>query len=131
MPVILFFLDVVASPVFFNEFSIFGVSKWLNAIRVAALIRGRLNPLIPSLTDRTHIIERILEAAQGEAGLTERKIMYEFSLPNVEVDLFLSTMIRNELITFDFITNSYRTTEKGLDFLESISKMYELDDLTS
>jgi len=76
------------------------------------------------------MIERLLEAAQGEAGLTERKIMYEFSLPNIEVDLYLSSMIRNELLSYDNNTNSYRTTEKGSDFLESMSKMYELDDLT-
>ncbi|MFY3740866.1 MAG: putative transcriptional regulator [Candidatus Nitrosomirales archaeon] len=89
-----------------------------------------MNPLTPTVTDRTDIIERILEAAQGEAGLTERKIMYAFSLPHIEVDLYVSSMIRNELLSYDVKTNSYRTTEKGHDFLESIRKMYELDDLT-
>jgi predicted transcriptional regulator len=85
---------------------------------------------LTTLTDHTDIIVRILEAAQGEAGLTERKIMYEFTLPNIEADLYLSSMIRNELLRYDSETSSYRTTEKGHEFLESVRQMSELDDLS-
>jgi predicted transcriptional regulator len=89
-----------------------------------------LYPSTPSFAEKTDIIERILEAAQGEAGLIERKIMYEFSLSYIEVDLYLSSMIRNGLLKYNYKTNSYNTTEKGFDFLESIRIMNELDDLT-
>jgi predicted transcriptional regulator len=106
------------------------VSKCLNADKNAIQIRGNLNPLTPSLTDRTDIIERMLVAAQGDTGLTERRMIYEFSLPNVAVDLYLSSMIRNELLKFDSLTRAYRTTEKGSDFLKTLRQMYELDGMT-
>jgi len=86
-------------------------------------------PLRPSITDRTDVIQQILIEAQAQAGLTDRKIMYQFSLPHFDVDSYLTSMIRNGLLLYDAGTKTYRTTEKGSDFLETIRKMYELDEL--
>jgi predicted transcriptional regulator len=80
--------------------------------------------------DRTDMIEKILEEAQVEAGLTERKIMYLFALPSVDVDLYVSSMMRNGLLHYDIKTNTYRTTDKGFKFLETIRSIYELDEIT-
>jgi predicted transcriptional regulator len=86
-----------------------------------------MHPLSPSLTDRTDLIERILAEGLSEAGITERKIKYQFSESGIDVDLYLSSLMRNDLLQHDNKTNTYRTTQKGSDFLENVRKIYELD----
>jgi predicted transcriptional regulator len=90
---------------------------------------GSMNHLSPSLTDRSDIIERILEEAESEYGLTEKRIMNQFSLSPMDVDMYTSAMMRNGLLRHDAKTNTFRTTEKGIDFLKTIRKMYELNEL--
>jgi predicted transcriptional regulator len=86
-------------------------------------------PMSPSLTDRSDVIEWILEEAQTEMGLAERRIMNQFSLSRIDADLYFSSLIGNKLLRYDSNTESYRTTDKGADFLQTIRRMYELDEL--
>lgn len=106
------------------------MSKWLNGVRTEPVIRGSLESLTRSLAERIEIIEWILESAHGEVGLTERKIMHTFSLSSIEADRYLSTLIRNELLTYDIRTDAYKATQKGHDILECMRQMYELDELS-
>jgi predicted transcriptional regulator len=57
--------------------------------------------------------------------------MYTFSLSGIQVDHYLLSLMRNELLGYDIKTNSYRTTQKGHDFLEIMRQMYELDELNT
>jgi hypothetical protein len=48
-----------------------------------------------------NVIERILETAQNDAGLTGQKIIYGLLISPFEADQYLSTLIRNELLIYD------------------------------
>ncbi|MGE0243508.1 MAG: winged helix-turn-helix domain-containing protein [Nitrososphaeraceae archaeon] len=73
---------------------------------------------------RTEILATMLEAANGKA--TKTKIMYSAFLSYAQLKEYLSILTKNNLIEYLEGTQTFRTTEKGLNFL----KMYhEIGDL--
>ena len=73
---------------------------------------------------RTEIIGMMLEAANGRA--TKTKIMYSAFLSYNQLKDYLSVMIENNLIECLEGTQTYKTTEKGLNFLKMNNKIGEL-----
>ena len=73
---------------------------------------------------RTEIIEMILEATR--TGATKTKVMYKAYLSYTQVKEYLSFMSENELIEYEEGSHVYRTTEKGLHFLQAYSEISEL-----
>ena len=67
---------------------------------------------------RTEILGNILDAANG--GATKTKIMYAAFLSYGQLKEYLSILIQNNLIEYLDGTQTYKTTEKGLNCL----KMY-------
>jgi predicted transcriptional regulator len=65
---------------------------------------------------RTELASNILEAANG--GATKTKIMYKAFLSYAQLKEYLAMLIRNDLMAHDN-EGTYRTTGKGLKFLES------------
>jgi predicted transcriptional regulator len=67
---------------------------------------------------RTEIVGSILDAANG--GITKTKIMYKAFLSYGQLKEYLSLLIENNLLEYLDGTQTYKTTEKGLNFLNEI-----------
>ena len=64
---------------------------------------------------RTEIVINILDAANG--GTTKTKIMYIAFLSYTQLTENLSVLTDNNLIEYIDGTNKFKTTEKGLNYL--------------
>ena len=73
---------------------------------------------------RTEIVAMILDAANG--GATKTKIMYKAFLSYAQLKEYLSVLIENDLIEYIEGSQSYKTTEKGLNFLKMHNQIGEL-----
>ena len=73
---------------------------------------------------RTEIVSNILDAANG--GVTKTKIMYNAFLSYNQLKEYLSILIENNLIEYLDGTQTFKTTEKGLNFLKMHNEMGEL-----
>jgi predicted transcriptional regulator len=67
---------------------------------------------------RTEIVCNILEAANG--GISKTKIMYTAFLSYAQLKEYLTILVDNNLIEYNDGTQTFKTTEKGLNCL----KMY-------
>ena len=73
---------------------------------------------------RTEIVSMILEAANGSA--TKTRIMYKAFLSYAQLKEYLSVLIENNLIEYLEGSQTYKTTEKGLNFLKMHNEIGEL-----
>ena len=73
---------------------------------------------------RTEIVGHILDAANGRA--TKTKIMYKAFLSYAQLKEYLSVLIENNLLEYVEGTQTFRTTEKGLNFLKMNNEIGEL-----
>ena len=73
---------------------------------------------------RTEIVGNILDAANG--GATKTKIMYIAFLSFNQLKEYLSILIENNLIEYLDGTKTFKTTEKGLNYLKMNNEMGEL-----
>jgi predicted transcriptional regulator len=73
---------------------------------------------------RTEIVAMILDAANG--GATKTKIMYKAFLSYAQLREYLSVLIENNLIEYIEGSQTYKTTEKGLNFLKMHNQIEEL-----
>jgi predicted transcriptional regulator len=78
---------------------------------------------------RTELASYILEAANG--GATKTKIMYKAYLSYAQLKEYLAVLIENELMARDVDGDLYRTTSKGIKFLETSRKLGGLLDARS
>ena len=72
--------------------------------------------MIVKYRSRTEIVAMILEAANG--GATKTKIMYKAFLSYAQLREYLSVLIENNLLEYLDGTQTYKTTEKGLNYLK-------------
>jgi len=73
---------------------------------------------------RTEIVSMILEAANG--GATKTKIMYKAFLSYAQLKEYLSVLIENNLLEYLEGVQTYKTTEKGFNFLKMHNEIGEL-----
>jgi predicted transcriptional regulator len=73
---------------------------------------------------RTEIVAMILEAANG--GATKTRIMYKAFLSYAQLREYLSVLIENNLLEYLQGSQTYKTTEKGLNFLKMHNEIGEL-----
>ena len=69
---------------------------------------------------RTEIVGNILDAANG--GTTKTKIMYFAFLSYNQLNEYLSILIENNLVEYLDGTHTFKTTEKGLNYLRAYPK---------
>jgi predicted transcriptional regulator len=74
---------------------------------------------------RTEIVCNILDAANG-GGIIKTKIMYKAFLSYAQLNEYLSILIENNLIEYLDGTKTFKTTEKGLNYLKMHNEMGEL-----
>jgi predicted transcriptional regulator len=70
---------------------------------------------------RTEIISVILDAANG--GATKTKIMYRAFLSYAQMKEYLRVLTENNLLNYNVDTQTFKTTEKGLRFLDTFNQM--------
>ena len=73
---------------------------------------------------RTEIVGNILDAAN--VGTTKTKIMYIAFLSYNQLNEYLSLLIENNLLEYLDGTQTYKTTEKGLNYLKMHNAIGEL-----
>ncbi|MDR4512052.1 MAG: winged helix-turn-helix domain-containing protein [Nitrososphaeraceae archaeon] len=73
---------------------------------------------------RTEIVSNILQAANG--GGTKTKIMYKAFLSYAQLKEYLSILMENNLIEYLEGTVTFKTTAKGLSFLDMHDEMGKL-----
>jgi predicted transcriptional regulator len=73
---------------------------------------------------RTEIVAMILEAANG--GATKTKIMYKAFLSYEQLREYLALLIENNLVEYLEGSQTYKTTEKGLNLLKMHNEIGEL-----
>jgi predicted transcriptional regulator len=69
-------------------------------------------------------VGNILDAANG--GATKTKIMYKAFLSYAQLKEYLSVLIENNLIEYLDGTQTFKTTEKGFNYLKMHNEMGEL-----
>jgi predicted transcriptional regulator len=75
---------------------------------------------------RTEIISQILEAANGSVNVTKTRLIYKVFLSQSQLKEYLKVLIENELLGYDFVTRTFKTTQKGLKFLQLYNKINEV-----
>ncbi len=73
---------------------------------------------------KTEIVSNILDAANG--GATKTKIMYKAFISYNQLKESLSVLIENNLLEYRDGTQTFKTTEKGLNLLKIHNEMGEL-----
>ena len=73
---------------------------------------------------RTEIVGNILDAANG--GATKTKIMDAAFLSYAQLNEYLSVLTENNLIEYLNGTQTFKTTEKGFNYLKMHNEMGEL-----
>jgi predicted transcriptional regulator len=74
---------------------------------------------------RTEIVCNILDAANGGRA-TKTKIMYTAFLSYAQLKEYLSLLTDNNLIEYLDGTQTFKTTEKGVNYLKTYNEIGEL-----
>ena|SRR5919107_5126481 len=72
---------------------------------------------------RTEIVGQILKVAIGSGGATKTKIMYEAFLNFAQLNRFLTVLTEDDLLRYDEQTHRFKTTERGLQFLDKCNRI--------
>jgi predicted transcriptional regulator len=70
-------------------------------------------------------ISLILQAANGD-DITKTQIMYKTFVSHTQLKEFLTDLTESGLLRYDFVRHTFKTTEKGLSFLETYSQMDQM-----
>jgi predicted transcriptional regulator len=76
--------------------------------------------------DRAEIIRQILDIANDAEDITKTKLMYKAFLSYRQLKEYLIPLTEKDLLNYDSITQTYRTTERGIRLLQFYN---ELDDM--
>jgi predicted transcriptional regulator len=72
---------------------------------------------------RDDIISDILEVVSGGGIATKMGIMYKTFLSHAQMKNYLTYLTQHDLIEYDVGAQIYKTTEKGLRFLDTYGQM--------
>ncbi len=82
--------------------------------------------MITQNRDRTEIIKQILDITDGAENVTRTKLMYKAFLSYRQLKEYLELLIEKDLLRYDSITHTYKTTEKGMRLLQSCNELDEM-----
>ena len=74
---------------------------------------------------RIDIISQILEVANG-GGVTKTNITYKAFLSYAQMTEYLRILAKTDLLSYDIHTHTFKTTEKGLRFLDIYNQMDDM-----
>jgi predicted transcriptional regulator len=75
--------------------------------------------------DRIDIISQILKIANG-GGVTRTKIMYKGLLSYAQIKEYLMLLTEKDLLYYDKDTQTFKTSEKGLRFLDIYNRIGDM-----
>jgi predicted transcriptional regulator len=82
-----------------------------------------------SSRSKSEIVRQILEAANRGSGAggddcaTKTEIMYKVFLSHEQLKEYLMILTESDLLRYDGETHTYKTTEKGLRFLQAYNQI--------
>jgi predicted transcriptional regulator len=76
--------------------------------------------------DRTDIIREILEVANGAENITKTKLMYRAYLSYMQVKEYIALLAQRDLVSYDSVTQTYKTTEKGVRLLQFCNELEDM-----
>jgi predicted transcriptional regulator len=85
-----------------------------------------------SSRSKSEIVSQILEAANRGSGAggddcaTKTEIMYKVFLSHEQLKEYLMILTESDLLRYDGETHTYKTTEKGIRFLDTLNRMDEM-----
>jgi predicted transcriptional regulator len=79
---------------------------------------------------KTDIVGLILEVANG-GGATKTKIMYKAFLSYAQLKEYLTILMESNLLEYEEGRQIYRTTEKGMRFLQMYVQVHEMMSIES
>jgi predicted transcriptional regulator len=71
------------------------------------------------------IMAKILHAANERSGAGRTKIMYRAFLSYTQLKEYLPALTEPGLLSYDADTQTFKTTQKGLRFLDTYKQIYE------
>jgi predicted transcriptional regulator len=71
------------------------------------------------------IMAKILHAANEKSGAGRTKIMYRAFLSYTQLKEYLPALTEPGLLSYDSDTQTFKTTQKGLRFLDTYNQIYE------
>jgi predicted transcriptional regulator len=74
---------------------------------------------------RIEIISQILETANSGSA-TKTKILYKAFLSHSQLKDYLMVLTESDLLRYDSLSQTFKTTEKGLSFIEAYSEIDQL-----
>jgi predicted transcriptional regulator len=75
--------------------------------------------------DKIDILSQILEAANGKR-VTKTKMTYKVAISYVQLKEHLTVLTEKDLIHYDEYTQTFKTTEKGLRFLDLYNQISDM-----
>src|ERR671939_1974778 len=75
---------------------------------------------------KTDILAQFLQAANAHNGISITHLMYNTFVPHTQVKENLGLLVQKELLDYDLITRTYKTTEKGMEALGLYKKLQQL-----
>ncbi len=75
--------------------------------------------------DGIDILSHILEVANGGIA-TKTKIMYRANISHAQLEEYMMFLMENDLLCYGSSTSTFKTTQKGLRFLEAYHQMYAM-----
>jgi predicted transcriptional regulator len=76
--------------------------------------------------DRMEIISKILQATNGRVGATKTRIMYFAFLTHTQLKHYLSILADNGMVKYDSLSQTFKTTQKGLSFLKTYGEITQM-----
>jgi predicted transcriptional regulator len=86
------------------------------------MVRKETNMKYMKYRTKTEIMSEILGIANGSAA-TKTKIMYQAFLSYPQMKKHLMVLTQNGLLSYDVDAQTFKTTEKGLRFLDTYNQM--------
>src|SRR5205823_13761037 len=86
--------------------------------------------IVMKYRSRTDIVGLILEAANG-GGATKTRIMYKAFLSYAQLKEYLTVLLENNLLEYQEGAQFFRTTEKGIRFLQMYNQFDEMMSIES
>jgi predicted transcriptional regulator len=77
------------------------------------------------IQEQNRHISEILDAANGGSA-TKTKIMYRAFLSFRQMKEYARVLTENNLLNYDAYTQTFKTTEKGLRFLDTYNQMSDV-----
>jgi predicted transcriptional regulator len=71
------------------------------------------------------IMAKILHAANEKSGAGRSKIMYRAFLGYAQLKKYLPALTERGLLSYDKDTQTFKTTQKGLRFLDTYNQIYD------